>query len=113
MEIEPRDSAQLIRARRLSSLVLEILLPDDVLEWFISVKNAETGAELFSDCVEHYAIGGETREQLEEQLVDEVIGILTRASASLFRVQPSGGRLGRARLQFETAQGWVDAFEEE
>jgi hypothetical protein len=90
--------------------VLEVLVPDRVFEWFVTVRSADSGAELFSDWVDHYPVAGETNVELESDMAASVIGLLARVLDAKLRVLPAQDFLTRPTLQVKSASGWEDLF---
>jgi len=103
------NATQLTLCAKPSGLV-EVLVCDNILEWFITLKDERTGDELFSERCEHYATEGESRAELEVQMRDTVITVVDAIRASDLRI---GTVDGCETLELHDADGdrWFEIWE--
>lgn len=92
-----------------------VLKGDDVLEWFIAARDVATGKEVYADYSPHYAINGESHEELVRELEEEVVTFLHALQTADVRVaqEPLFRIFGKCfgtykRLEFKADEGWRD-----
>lgn len=51
-------------------------IPENCLEWFVAVHGRDDGKEIFSDWCDHYAVEGESEEQLRSERALEIDNLL-------------------------------------
>ena len=64
-------------------LSFEIVVPHDVLEWFVTVRNAHS--EIWSDWADYYPIAGETTAQLKQDMAADIEWFVTNLMAAPLR----------------------------
>jgi hypothetical protein len=62
-------------------LFCEVTVPHSVLEWRASVKHRREKKEAWTDWMDYEGYDKRPREALEEEMVDDVLAFLDRASA--------------------------------
>ena len=99
--------------------LIEVLVPDSLLEWVISLKDEQTGEDLHSDWCDHYQSEGESQSQLQREMRDAVLGFIEAVHNRELRLTQSDGirLLGRSffatqRLEAHTdgADSWQDVW---
>jgi hypothetical protein len=82
-------------------------VPDDALEWSITVRHAEASTDVFSQWIDHYATDGDMNGSLEIEMVEEVIAFLGKVIYRTFRIgfaKPAPGERGpNARMRARAA----------
>lgn len=70
------------------NLLVELTIPDadHTLEWFIAVKDPASGRELVTDWCDHYAVAGESPEELRRERWEEIEEFLTKLLRSPLRI---------------------------
>jgi len=85
-----------------SELVIEVTIPRDVLEWFVTATDSD-GHELWRDWTDYNATSGETREQLAAVMERDLRWFMEQAATQTVRVSRSGGR---NTLEWQVGGGW-------
>jgi hypothetical protein len=69
-------------------LVIEVAIPRDVSEWFVTVTDP-SGQELWHDWMDYYSTAGETRGQLAADMERDLRWFIDHAAASAVRINRS------------------------
>jgi hypothetical protein len=111
--IEAAPSHWTIRVSKPRNVELEILVPRDVLEWFITARDA-SGAEVWSDWVDYTGYVPKREENLDQLASDmrrDVEEFVKRlVAADDFRVTTKADRIsfGRFRSNLDEAEWRID-----
>lgn len=57
-------------------ILIEVRVPDELLEWFITVVQKDTGDMVLHDWMEHYAVSGESDQELHAEMRKEIERVL-------------------------------------
>lgn len=94
-----------------------VLKSEEILEWFMSAYAAATDAVVWSDWCEHWAIGNESQQEVEQELEQSVCWFLDRIREHEVRLvqKPKLRLLGvnmglSPRLEIKSAAGWRDLY---
>lgn len=68
--VEQAGASKLVLSKA-PRFVFEIVVPANVLEWFVAAKDSN-GVELWSDWADYYPLKSETREELQSQMADDI-----------------------------------------
>ncbi len=82
--------------------VVEVTVPDAVPEWFIHVRDAATGAEVFSDWCDHYRVDPADETDVFAERYAEVTRLLLAVRGVVLRV--TKGALGVRTLEVQTVR---------
>lgn len=102
------DAAGVITVPARPHFLVEVLLPDTILEWWVTVRSADTHEEVFADCCEHYRVDPHDRTDLHEER-------FVAATALLLAMRDRELRVLRRRssisLEVSSGTGWKDLWE--
>ena len=68
--------AILVSVMRPDKTEIRFTIPENCLEWFVAVHGRVDGKEMFSDWCDHYAVEGESEEQLRRERASEIESLL-------------------------------------
>lgn len=99
-------------------ILIDLTIPDEVLEWFVSVIDQSSGDELIYDWLEYYQTEGETDEQLEAMMLKDISSLLEDIVNVPVRIQETTrprflGFLPRKSiyvLQHRPGAEWIQIF---
>lgn len=87
-------------------VVVKLVIPDDIFEWWVTVLEGATGEELVADWCDHY---GDTDERLTAEMEDEIARVLHAVVDPPVRVVSlgtSGSQLsGKPKTQYALQSG--------
>jgi hypothetical protein len=88
LRVVPGGQATVLILSVAGSAFAEITVPDEVLEWFVTVRNSD-GVEALSDWMDHY---GGSRVDLEREMREEICALVDKllGAATRFRATPRG-----------------------
>ena len=110
-----RGAATVVTICKPDSLSIEVTIPDDVFEWWVSVIDSATGREFALDWCDHY---GDADEQLHEQMAEEIgtfmDGVVDAPVRLVSKQKPSWLPWRKPRttyvLQRQAGADWVQAI---
>jgi len=105
LEISEPPQAWEIRAAKEDDLIFQIIVPRDVLEWFVTVREAATDKEVWSDSNEYYATDNETDEELRSFMRHDIERFVDRLLVSTVRLLKSP-KSPLTRLEWRAEDGW-------
>jgi len=114
LEVVDQAKAWVIRAAKPGGMVFEITVPHDVLEWFVTIKQAPAGRKIWSDWMDYYAVKGETEAELQADMARDIERFVEQLLAATVRIIESRMFFGRKkRLEWRTTGDWqrVSIFE--
>ncbi len=102
------DAAGVITVPARPHFLVEVLLPDAILEWWVTVRSADTHEEVFADWCEHYRVDPRDGTDLREERFVAATTLLVAVRDRELRV-----RRRRRSLQLEVSSdaGWKDLWE--
>src|ERR1043166_8446520 len=68
LEVVDQEQSWKICARKPDGLTVEVTVPHDVLEWFVTVLQTPTGKEVWSDWMDYYSAHDETETELRSDM---------------------------------------------
>jgi len=105
----------LIVVNAAAARIVELLLPHDIFEWFITVRDPD-GSELYTTWDEAFSVDGETPEELTAMVSGAAARLMRAVAGAELRVVPRPGVrfLGREwlkghALEILVGDTWVDA----
>ena len=63
-------------------LICEVTVPQDVLEWFATVKHRRDKIELWSDWMDYSSYDDRPREELEAEMAGDILAFINRVSTA-------------------------------
>ena len=84
--ISKQRDATVLTLTKEPNLSIEVAVPENVLEWVVTVKDSKTGREILSDWMDHYSLKDETQEQLESERLEEIMSFLKAIVDSSLRL---------------------------
>jgi hypothetical protein len=107
LEVVDQEQSWKICARKPDGLTVEVTVPHDVLEWFVTVLQTPTGKEVWSDWMDYYSAHDETETELRSDMSRHIEHFIERSLASTFRIVESRKFFGRRqRLEWQTDGDW-------
>ena len=101
VSVSELEAAWTIRIPK-SELAIEVTIPRDVLEWFVTATNPD-GHEVWRDWRDYNATSGAPGEQLVADMERDVRWFVEQAAAQAVRVSRSDGR---SILEWQIDGGW-------
>lgn len=106
LEVVEDANRWVIYIRKPAGLLIEVTIPRDVLEWFVSASD-ETGT-VWSEWADHYATNGETLEELMAEMATSIEQFLSIVVNSEVRVSHSGPESEKI-IEFKVDTVWRSA----
>ena len=86
-----------------SDFVVEVVVPNNVHEWFVTVRGSRDGAVLVKDWMDHYHMDGECRTDLDAEMIGEIESFLKTALGHKLRLSTGKKR----SLEAEFGDSWM------
>lgn len=107
LAIMDREQSWEIRILTSDDLVFEIIVPHEVLEWFVTARRVSTKQDVWSDWMDYYEITGKTEAVMRSEMERDIDQFTDRLLASTFRLVKSRSFLNRRqRLEWRTGGDW-------
>ncbi len=105
-QVSEKEHAWEISVQKQNDLEFEVVVPREVLEWFVTAKTNSGLDNIWSDWVDYYETNGETADALRSEMSTDVDHFLSALSDSDVRVIE---RLGEpVRLEWKRDEHWEE-----